>query len=872
MSEWIWRAKAMLQRGRLAAEKREEFEAHLGMEIEAGLRRGLSLDEAKRQALLRAGRISAGLESTREEFGFRWLDGAVSDLRHAFRALLRNRGFGTVAVLVLSASVAINTLIFCMLEGVLLRPLPYRSPQQLVRVYDASTGQPKFPVSLGRYLDYRAHAKSLDSIALYTGHDMELTASRGHSQQLTGVEITGSYFSVLGKAPVLGRTFTDDDLHTGIRNVIISNRLWRDRFESDPSIIGKLIRLNREPWTVVGVAAEGFQHVGGDYRSPLQGETVDLWLPLDFLDSPEKALRAWHFCNAVARVRNGFTESQARQELKTLAAHYSRRYPDYGTWTARIEPLLNEVTGRSRQMVWLLAVAGGLVLLVACGNIAGLCVARAVSRRKELSLRRALGANRWQLIRVGLAENAIIALAGSIAGLLLTKAAFPLLHQLLPADFPRAHEIALSWLAALFATVMAFATVLIAGLLPWTGTSPLESQRVTSGRDMHRLRTFLVAGEVALAGLLCAGALFLLRSYNEINARDHGFNPSGALTFQLNVPTGDKPKPGSTARLYDEMLRRIREIPSVNAVGASTNLPWSGYDENTGFGIVGRAAAPNQDMGARYQSATPGYFEAAGMRLLKGRVFDLTHDAHGQPPTVIINDALAKRYFPNGDAVGAELNFVHPVRIVGVVEGIQDTPADLDTKPALWFPLEQEETPSVFFVVRTTGPDPLLLAPAVTAAVHAVDPELALADLRTLESRANAALAARRFALWLFQSFAILALILAAAGIYALMAYIVQQRNKELGIRVALGASRADLWKMILSDGFKMAAAGAAVCLLLIPLGGSLLQAFLYNVKSFDLFTLVGAPAVLLAVALLAGLGPARSATRSDPALALRDD
>ncbi|MDP9050698.1 MAG: ABC transporter permease [Acidobacteriota bacterium] len=871
MREWIWRIKAMLQRDRLTAERREELQAHLDLEIDSAQRQGLSLQEAKRRARLRVGLVSQGLETSREEFGFRWLDGAISDLRHAFRALLRNRGFGLVAVLVLSASVAINTLIFCMLEGVILRPLPYRSPKRLVRLYDASTGQPKFPLALGRFLYYRSNSKSIESMALYTGRDMELTASAGHSQQLTGVEITGDYFSVLGKPPFLGRSFSDADLHHGIRNAIISHRLWRDYFRSDPNILGKPVRLNREAWTIVGVASEGFQHVGGDYRSPLQGETVDVWMPIDFLDAPEQVLRAFHYCNAVARIREGFTRAQASRELAMLAASYSRRYPDYGVWTARVAPLLDEVTGRSRQVVWLLAAAGGLVMVVACANIAGLCVARAVSRRKELSLRRALGASAWQLLRVGLAENLLIAVAGSALGLLFARVAFPLLHQLLPADFPRAHEISLTWISAVFAVTVSMIAVLIAGVLPWGGIGALESQRVTSSRDSRRLRAVLVAAEVALAGLLCAGALFLFRSYREINARDHGFNAAGALTFKLNIPINAEPKRGSTARLYDQILTRIKEISSVSAVGATTNLPWSGYDENTGFEIVGRPSS-NQDTGARYQAATPGYFEAAGMRLLDGRLFDGVRDANGRPATLIVNNALVKRYFSQGNAVGASLKLNDQAQIVGVVAGIQDSPADMDIKPALWFPLEQVEDISVFFVVRTSGGDPLSLTPSVSAAVHAVDPELAIADIRTLESHANSALAARRFALWLFQAFAILTLVLAAAGIYALLAYVVQQRSKELGIRVALGAARGDLWRMILFDGFKMAAAGIVISLLLIPFGGSLMQSFLYNVKSFDLFALAGAPAALLTVAIIASLGPARSAMRSDPALTLRED
>jgi predicted permease len=874
MGEWIWRLKAMLRRRRTETERTEELQHHVDLEIEAGVRRGLSREQAQRRARQRAGLVAEGLESTHAALGIRWMDGAATDLRHAWRALTRNRGFGVVAVLVLASSVAVNTLIFFMLEGVVLRPLPYRAPERLVRVFDSSGEQSKFPVTIGHYLDYRAHAQSIESIALYTGGDKELSAGDGRSQQLTGVAITSDYFAVLGKAPRLGRAFTDDDLRSGMRNVIISARLWRDRFQSDPAIIGTAVRLDREPWTIVGVAPDGFQHVGGDYRSPLQGESVDIWTPLT-LDGPERAIRAFHFCNAIARIRDGFTEAQAREDLIHLTTAYSKVYPDYGTWRARVEPLLSEVTGRSRQVVWLLVAAGGLVLLIACANIAGLCVARAVARQKELSLRQALGANRWQLLRVGLAENLVIGVAGAALGLVLAGLGLPLLRQLLPADFPRAHEIGLTASGALFASTIAMLTVLLAGLLPMgrRGGVQASSARVTGDRESRTLRTALLVGEIALAGLLCAGALFLLRSYQEIGARDHGFNPSGALTFHVAIPDSSRARPGDVARVLEEIRMGIAAIPGVASVGATTNLPWSGYDENSSFGIVGRTLNGDDTPGGRYQAASAGYFEATGMRLVRGRLFDRTRDALDQPLTLIVNDALAARYFPKGDAVGALVNvFGKDRQIVGVVSGIRDYPADLDVKAAFWFPLGQIDFGSVFFAVRGAGVDPATLTSAVTAAVHRVDAELPLADIRTLERRADGALASRRFALWLFQAFAAIALILAAAGIYGLLAYIVKQRRKELSIRAALGASRANLWTMVLSDGLRMAAAGAICCLVLIPLAGKLLQTFLYNVQAFDLITVAGAPAALIAVSLLASLGPARAATRSDPALALRED
>lgn len=882
MPEWIWRLKNLLQRRKAIAERSEELQFHYDQEVEAGIRRGLDPQQARREATVRVGTVAQAMEPTSDALAFSWFDGLVTDLRHAFRSLHRNRGFSLVAVLVLAACVAMNTLVFFLLDGVVLRPLPYPSPGQLIRIYDTSRSDPKFPVSIGHYLDYRANAKSLDSIALYTGRDMELTGN-GRPERLIGVAVTAEYFTILGSSPSRGRNFTESDLTSGIRQVILSHKLWANRFQSDASIVGKAIQLDRTPWTVIGVAAPGFQHVGGDYRSPMQGESVDIWLPFN-LKQPENSVRAFHFSNAIARIRSGFTLTQARDELGRLIRVYNETYPKYGKWEVRAEPLLSEVTGRSSQVVWLLTAAGGLVLLVACASIAGLCIARAMARQKELDLRRALGAKRWQILRVGLAENLILGCAGALLGIAIAAVALPLLRQILPADFPRAHEVALTANAALFAVCVAIFTALAAGLLPYARTAGISSaaqsqNRFTSTRESRRLRTALVVSEIAFAGLLCAGSLFLVRSYQEISAREHGFNPTGALTFEISVPfNAVGGKEDRLIRLFEDVRLKIQGIPGVQSAGATTNLPWSGYDENSSFGIVGRststAASGNDEEGnARFQAATPGYFEAAGMRLVSGRFFDAAQDVKGRPLQVIVNDALVHKYLRDRNPIGTTLDLWGEKRqIAGVVAGIRDYPADLDVKPAFWFPVPQLPFGRLFFTVRTRpGEDPAQFAAAVTAAVHAIDSDLPVANLRTLEQHASAAMASRRFALWLFQAFAILGLALAAAGLYGLLAYLVQQRRKEFGVRMALGASRTDLWKLILTDGIRIAVMGAACCLVLIPIAGMLLKAFLYNVKSYDLLTLAGALTALIAVTLMATLSPAWSATRCDPAAALRD-
>jgi predicted permease len=863
----------MLRRDRLTAERQEELRLHEEMAVEAGRQAGASDEAARRMARLRVGSVSSGVEATRESFGIQWIDGATNDLRHAARALARNRTFGAVSVVVLGASVAINTLIFFMLDGVVLRPLPYGDPDRLVRIYEVAETQPKFPLSIGRFLDYREHARSLEAIALYTGQDMELSGVDGRSEGLTGVAITSDFFRVLGTDVTMGRAFTGADLRRGTRHVIISHRLWRDRFRSDPAIVGRTIRLDREAWTVIGIAPAGFQHVGGEYRSPLQGETVDIWLPLA-VDLNEGPLRAAHFCNAVALLGEDVALPQAVDELQRMAAAYSARHPRFGQWRARVEPLSSEVTGGSRQIVWLLVAAGGLVLLVAAANIAGLSVARAVARRDELALRRALGAGRWQLARVGLSENVLIGLAGALGGLLLAGSGLPLLRQLLPEDFPRLHEIGLTVRGAFFAVGVALAASCLAGLLPAFSRSAVTAarQRVTTGPASRRLRTALVVSEIALAGLLCAGALFLLRSYEQIGARDHGFNPEGALTFGLTMPRAGRSNPGDIARGYEEIRAQLLQIQGVTAAGAGTSLPWSGYDENTGFRITG--TPPGGDTPeARYQAAAPGFFEAVGMRLVAGRLFDPVRDGTGKPNTLIVNDALASRYFPRGDALGAKVTVRGGEReIVGIVGAVRDFPADAQAKPALWFPLAQVEFQRVFFAVRTGTLPPASIASQASAAVHAVDPDLPLADVRTLESRAATALAPRRFALWLFQAFALLALILAASGVYGLLAYVVRQRRKELGIRAALGATRGELSRLVLADGLLMSALGALLCGVLAPVGGRLMQAFLYNVRAFDPIAMGGAPAALMIAALIASVGPALAAMRSDPAATLREE
>lgn len=831
MREFFWRLRAMFQRDRLTREMEEEMRFHMEMDPR------------------NAGRLTQSLEATRDEYGFRWLDGALVDLRHAARALRRAPAFSIVAVFALAAAVAINTLVFFLLDAVLLRPLPYPAPEQLIRVYDSGPNVNKWPLAIAHYQEHKRSAQSISSIALYTGSDVEM-----NNERVSGIAITPEFFDLLGAKPFAGRFFADSEMTRVARSVIISHTLWRTHFHADPAIVGNTARINRESWTIVGVAPPGFQHVGGDYRSPLQGETVDVWVPLP-LDGNERRRRMSHFSNAVARLKPDVSAETARQELAAITERVSSEQQHFvEKWTASVAPLRDEIAGRSKDVVFLLAAAAMLVMLIACANVAGLVIARTLARRDELAIRHALGAGKWQLLRVGLTENLLLGIFGALIGLSFAAASLPLLRTLLPANFPRLHEVALTPRAAAFSIALAMLTALIAGLIRTQSTR----------RQTLRLRGALVAAEIGLACLLCAGGLLLVESYRRLETRDHGFQSRGVLTYSVSLPGPEYRSAEKLVRVSRELRSAISAIRGVESVGIATDLPWSGWDENSSWGAKG-------EHGARFHMASPGFFESIRTPLVAGRYFD-EREYRKQPSSIIVNEALANRYLGGKSAIGQRMNAWGSEReIVGIVADVKDTPADLAALPGFWFPAGQEPFAQFSVVVKTSG-DPLSLAPEVKRAMTSVDPELPMARVKTLDEHAAQAMAQRRFALWLFQAFGVLAMALAAIGVYGLLAFWVVQRRKELGIRMALGATRAGLWRLVVFGGLRLAAIGAVCATVLVPFAGRWIGAFLYSVEATNVTVLIAAPSLLLLVALLASLGPAWSATRADPASSLRHD
>ena len=875
--ELVWRVGAALRRRRLDADTRAELRFHLDMETAAGIRRGLAPEEAAREARLRAGTVGAGLEAVRDERGLGPLDGSLADLRQAASALRRQPGFTLVAGTALALAVGTSALTVAIADGVLRRPLPYPAADRLVRVFEQSQRNPRWPMSIGNYLDIRRANRTLHGLALYTREDMQLMHGE-RPERLVAVAVTDSFFPTLGVLPALGRNFAAADLRSAARAVILSHRLWATRFSRDPLVVGRTIRLDAEPWTVIGVMPEGFEHVGGSYRSPLQGDTVAIWRPLA-VDLPENALRQWHFTNVVGRMKEGVGVEQVDADLNAAMADLRHRYPQQNEGTrVQVETLAQSVTRASRATVRLLLLAGGLVLLIACVNVAGLSVARVLARRQELAVRQALGAGAWPLVRAVLSENLLVGVVGGAAGLALAAGLLPALRALMPPDFPRLHEVRLSPAVVWFSLVGALAASLVAGLLPAVRQSRqdacaglADSDRTSSGsRRTRRLRSGLVVAEIALACLLCIAATLLALSAAHLQARDQGFAADHVLTFSLTLPPSSYGEPELSARLFQELIRGWSRLPGVRAAGVASNLPWTGYDENTRFDLVGRQAPPGDSPQARFQAASPGYFRALRLRLLRGRLIE-ERDGPLAPRVVVVNEALARRWFPAGDAVGQRLDiWGDRCEVVGVVADIRDDPADEAAEPAFWWPLVQQPRPGVHAVLRTEG-NPLSIAGAAANIVRGPDRELPPAEVQPLEDVAARALAERRFALRLFEVFSVLALLLAAFGIYGLLAYDVRERRRELGIRMAIGATRAGVAAMVMRQAIRLAAAGIALGLLAAPAALGSLSVMLYGVTAGDPVSLAVAPVVLTAVTAAASLVPAWHAARPDTLVALRE-
>ena len=882
LNDLRYRLRALFRRDAMESELDQELRFHFENAVEKYVRSGMTEEAARRRAKLAFGGDTQIKQECRDARGTGFIDRTLQDMRYALRQLHDNPIFAVVMVLTLAVSIGANSAIFSVIDSVLLHSLPYRQPEQLTRIFMTSEAFPKFPLNPFDFRDMRARTRSFESMAAYTRTDMQLAGSSGEAIRVNGFRITANFFHVLGINPELGREFdTSAEIAGSELKVILSDRLWRTQFGADPKIIGNKVTLNAQPFTVVGVMPPGTAHPGNEYHAVSYGEDVDVWSPFAFEGDP--AQRGPHYIEGIGRLKDGVTAESAQGEVLSMMNTIAHEHGgDMGHWRMLVIPLDREIVGPNRQILMVLLGAVVMVLLIACANAANLLLARAASRQRELAVRMALGASRARIVRQLLTESLLLALTGGALGLLLALGGVKGLVSLLPADFPRLHEIRVSIPVFLFTFMVSSVTGILFGLVPALQASQTDPRQglheggraATGSARVSRLRDALVVAEVSLACVLLVGAGLMFRSLLNLLHLDPGFQHQHVLTANLWLPGAVYKAIPERSRFYERLATDLESIPGVSSAGLGSDLPWTGWDDNTSFSIAGRQPPPHQDFGARYHVATWDYFRALGIPLIRGR-FSTREDNADRPKVIVINQALANLYWPNGDALGKRITFEdHPkdsdwVTIVGIVGDVKDKPESSNTHPAFWWSALQNPFSQMSVVVRANVA-PQALTQAVRAAVHRIDPLLAVAELQWMDDVADATVGTPRFAFVLVGIFAGLAILLAAIGTYGVIAYSVSRRTSEFGLRMALGAQRMDVLLLVLRQAAMLTLSGAVLGMAFALLAGRALKSMIYEVNPSDplIFSAVGM--FVIAMALAACCLPARKATRTDPMIALR--
>ena len=864
----------------------DELSFHLETRAAEHISRGVPPDEARRRAVAEFGDLAGaraeceaiGARELRRERGRELLDGIVRDVRHAVRLLRRAPAFTVVAVLTLTLGIGATTAIFSIVNGVLLRPLPFAEPERVVKVWETSPrGEQRNVVSPANYLDWSARARSLDVLGAYRLPDGRTLVGDGEPVQVMTTDLTPSVLRVLGRSPVLGRALVDDDMKDG-RVVLVSDRFWRTRLGAREDVIGRPLVLDDVTYTVVGV-------MPADFVFPSAASDVWRALPSAEIDPTERRSHNWL---VIGRVARGATIARVQSEMSTIAAGIAREHPEsMQGWGVNVVAYHEDVVAPVRPLLFVLLGGAVVVLLVACANLANLLLARALAREREMAVRQALGAGRGRLVRQLLTESLVLATVGSAAGLLLAP---PLLRGLLrfaPADLPRLEAVGVHAPVFVFAGAITIACTLLFGLVPAlrvAGTdlqSTLRASHDRAGGVRHaRLRGALLVGEVALSLVLLVAAGLLVRSAQRLANVDLGYRSSGVAVVQLDLPRARYAGTERHVAFFSTLEQRLRTVPGVAAVGATTEPPASGFNMTFSFAIEGRPA-PNPSGREDPQPTrvvTPEYFRTMEVPLRRGRAFT-DADRADTPPVVIIDEALARVHWPGEDPVGRRISFIGAqgpwLEIVGVVGGTRMRGLDQPADPSLYLPHAQKRWPWMSWLTMLVraepGRDAAELAGSLRAAVWEQDPALGIQALTTLDRLNADSIARRRFAMTLLLAFAALSLVLGMVGMYGVLSYSVAQRRREIGIRMALGADAACVRGAMLRQALLLTGAG-------IALGGvgalalsRVLGTLLYEVSPADPTTFAVVTALVVLVAAAAAWLPARRATRVDPLVVLRE-
>jgi putative ABC transport system permease protein len=805
-----------------------------------------------------------------------------SDVKYGLRLIIKNPVFSLVVVIALALGIGANTAIFSVLNAVLLKPLPYGDSEHLVMMWQRFTGigVPKDQnwTSAPEFSDVRRHQSSFSDIAAIQGTSFSILVG-DTPERILGQLVSPSYFKLLGVEAFLGRTFSPDEEQQGKEAVVVmSHGLWQRRFASDRALIERTLNMNGRPYQVIGIAPPGF-------RDPVQPE-AEMWAALSFTDQ-QLTQRGSHGLLVIARIKPELTLEQARSDMARVSERIVEGAPEYPYakfgYRVLINPLLEEAVGDIRPALLMLMGSVGLVLLIACTNVANLMLVRASAREREIGIRTALGAGRGRLMRQMLTESVVLSLLGAIVGVALARVGVSVLATMAAQSFPRLADTRIDLLALMFTVVVALATGILFGLFPALQNARGATQDVlkegsqasTTGRGRLRLRRALVAAEVALSLLLLVGAGLLIKSFMRLQAVDAGFDPAGVLTMRIVVPTVRYSQPDQVRNFYQEVLRRVAGLPGVTKVGASNGIPLSGAG-GSGTTTIDNPAFPD-DRGtpeADQRIVTLGYFEAMGMTLLSGRVFDERDSSTGQP-VAIIDETMARTFWPNEDAIGKRLKrggrqSTQPwLTIVGVVRHVRYRTLEEPSRVQLYMPHAQVPTTGMSLAIKTEV-DPRTLSNSIQREVIAVDREQPVWAIRTMDELMATSVMRRQLIMTLLTLFAGIALTLAAVGIYGVISYWVTQRSHEIGIRVAIGASRLDVLKMVLGQSMSVVLIGVAIGLAGAAVLSRVMGTLLYNVSTTDAATFAGYSGALILVGLLASYLPARRATKIDPVTMLR--
>jgi predicted permease len=813
-----------------------------------------------------------------------------NEIRFAVRRLMKSPAFVGIAVLTLALAIGANTAVFSLVNALLIRPLPYRDAGRLILLVQHFKAQnlERIPVSPPEFVDYEQHNQGFENLGAFGYANLNLAAG-DKPERVPGARLTAGIFPALGVQPVSGRTFSAEECTSGRDDVVvISERLWQRKFNRDPRIVGSKMELNGKAFTVVGVMPRNFDFplqlfnlgAGGQF-----GERADIWQPLVFTDK-EMGQRGSRSYFILGRLKAGSSVASAQAEIETVSAQMRREhtnnYSQDNSFGADVLPLQELSVASMRPALLILLGAVALVLLIACANLTTMLLARAAATEREMAIRVALGASPFQVLKQVLTESVILALLGGGAGVLLAVWGVDLLKAIGAQTVPRLHEVNIDLRVLLTTLAIAVATGIIFGIVPGlTSAKPELTESLkeggrgsTAGRRRNRLRNGLVVAEVALALVLLTSAGLLIKSFVRLQNVNPGFNPRNVLTFEVTLPKVRYPESKDWVRFSEEARRRIAELPGIQAVGVTTILPLAGTNSDSSFAIEGRPGGmnvPTPDEEKR--EVTSDYFRAIGTPLLKGRFFNEADNADS-PLVIIVNDSFAKKFWPGEEAIGKRIVMggMSPdpkwITIVGVVTDIRHAGLDVEPKPEMYIPFAQDPYYSMIFAVRSTQ-DPRTLASTVRSQIQAIDPGQPVANLRTFEQVIADSVAPRRLSVVLLVVFAVVAVLLAAVGIYGVMSFLVVQRTHEIGVRMALGAQRADVLRLVIGRAVKLIGVGAALGLTMALFSTRALQTLLYQVSAFDTLTFILVTFVLSLVALAASYVPAQRATRADPMIAL---